>query len=80
MKKVLIAIKNCWKSLYRKNIQDYQEKDEIRPYRVAPVFGEGRTRVYYTNESVASCDDVYLESENELLYTPSQKKEMIFKL
>lgn len=40
----------------------------------------GRTRIYYANDSVANCDDVYLESENELLYTPSQKKEMIFKL
>ncbi len=24
-----------------------KEKDEIRPYRVAPVFGPGRTRMYY---------------------------------
>ena len=40
----------------------------------------GRTRVYYADQSIANCDDVYLESENELLYTPSQKKEMVFKL
>jgi hypothetical protein len=40
----------------------------------------GRTKVFYADKNVVNCDDVYLASENELLYTPSQKKEMIFKL
>ena len=34
----------------------------------------------YTDKRAISSDDVYLESENELLYTARQKKEMIFKL
>lgn len=39
-----------------------------------------KTRVYYVDERAISSDDVYLDSENELFYTHSQKKEMIFKL
>ena len=39
-----------------------------------------KTRVYYVDENAVSSDDVYLDSENELFYTHSQKKEMIFKL
>ena len=31
-------------------------KDEIRPYRVAPVFGEGRTRVYYKGVDLGLCN------------------------
>lgn len=42
--------------------------------------GANKTRVDYADAQVAKNDDLYLESENELLYTPSQKKEMIFKL
>ncbi len=33
-----------------------KSKDEIRPYRVAPVFGEGRTRVYYKGVDLALCN------------------------
>ena len=33
-----------------------KEKDEIRPYRVAPVFGEGRTRVYYKGVDLGLCN------------------------
>lgn len=33
-----------------------KEKDEIRPYRVAPVFGEGRTRVYYKGADLGLCN------------------------
>ena len=39
-----------------------------------------RTRVIYADGNAAASDDVYAETENELLYTPSQKKNMIFKL
>ncbi len=31
-------------------------KDEIRPYRVAPIFGEGRTRVYYKGVDLGLCN------------------------
>ena len=39
-----------------------------------------RTKILYTEDGIIGSDDVYLESENELLYTTSQKKDMIFKL
>ena len=31
-------------------------KDEIRPFRLAPVFGEGRTRVYYKGMDLGLCN------------------------
>lgn len=39
-----------------------------------------KTRVYYADKRSVSSDDVYIVNENELLYTPRQKKEMIFEL
>lgn len=33
-----------------------KSRDEIRPYRLAPVFGEGRTRVYYKGMDLALCN------------------------
>lgn len=33
-----------------------KSKDEIRPYRVAPIFGEGRTRVYYKGADLGLCN------------------------
>ena len=72
-------IRRCILEVARHTVRLYAQFSETgRVIKGKDEFG--RTRVYYTNESVASCDDVYLESENELLYTPSQKKEMIFKL
>ena len=32
-----------------------KEKDEIRPYRVAPIFGEGRTRLFYKGVDLGLC-------------------------
>ena len=32
-----------------------KEKDEIRPYRVAPIFGEGRTRIFYKGVDLGLC-------------------------
>ncbi len=40
----------------------------------------GKIQIYYADERAVGSDDVYLEGENELLYTHSQKKEMVFKL
>ncbi len=41
---------------------------------------QNNTKVLYAGKDSFNCDEVYLESENELLYSNSQKKEMIFKL
>ena len=40
----------------------------------------GKIKVYYADKQAIKSDDAYLESENELLYTNRQRKEMIFKL
>lgn len=39
-----------------------------------------KTKIYYADKKTALSDDVYMESENELLYTESQKKDMVLKL
>lgn len=39
-----------------------------------------KTRVCYADKRATDSDDVYLESENELLYTNRQKKQIIFEL
>lgn len=39
-----------------------------------------KTRIYYADKNTAFSDDVYMDGENELLYTDSQKKDMVFKL
>ena len=39
-----------------------------------------KTKVLYVDKSSTQSDDVYLDNENELLYTNTQKKDMIFKL
>ena len=33
-----------------------KSKDEIRPYRVAPIFGNGRTRVFYKGVDLGLCN------------------------
>lgn len=42
--------------------------------------GYNKTRVYYGDLDTVTSDDVYMEGENELLYTHSQRKDIIFKL
>lgn len=39
-----------------------------------------KIKILYVDKSSTQSDDVYLDNENELLYTNTQKKEMIFKL
>ena len=41
---------------------------------------QNKTKIYYADKSAVNSDDVYMDGENELLYTNSQKKEIIFKL
>lgn len=40
----------------------------------------GKIKVFYADKNAIETDDVYLENENELLYSHSQKKDMLFKL
>jgi hypothetical protein len=39
-----------------------------------------KAKIYYVDKNVLTADDVYLDSENELMYTPRQKKEMLLSL
>ncbi|MBQ0099036.1 MAG: hypothetical protein KBS91_00615 [Firmicutes bacterium] len=39
-----------------------------------------KTKIYYADKDAGKSDDVYLVNENELLYTETQKKEMLFKM
>ena len=41
---------------------------------------QNKTKTYYADKSAVNSDDVYMDGENELMYTNSQKKEIIFKL
>ena len=50
----------------------------VRAIKVQDEFN--KTKVLYFENSKNHSDDVYLENENELLYTNRQKKDMIFKL
>ena len=50
----------------------------IRAVKIQDEFN--KTKVLYFENGKNHSDDVYLENENELLYTNRQKKDMIFKL
>lgn len=40
----------------------------------------GKVHLYYFDKSALNSDEVFIQGENELLYTESQKKELLFKL
>ena len=42
--------------------------------------GNNKTKILYADKNAVNSDEVYLESENELLYTHSQRKAVIFDL
>ncbi|MBQ8197196.1 MAG: hypothetical protein IJZ73_03960 [Clostridia bacterium] len=50
----------------------------VKAITVRNVFG--KTGVYYVDGSTIGTDDVYLENENELLYTERQRKEVLLTL
>ena len=50
----------------------------VRPVKYQDEFN--KTKILYADKNVLESDDVYLDSENEMLYTHAQKKDMIFRL
>ena len=50
----------------------------ITPVKYQDEFN--KTKVFYADKNLLRSDDVYLDSENELLYTHAQKKDMVFRL
>ncbi len=72
-------IRRCFLAVAKLTVRLYgQFTSSVRVIKSKDAYG--RTRLYYADQNVVNCDDVYLESENELLYTHRQKKDMIFKL
>ncbi len=72
-------IRKCYLEISRHILWLYQQF--VKGVRaVKSVDGFDKTRIYYANKNTAFSDDVYLESENELMFTPAQKKEVIFDL
>ena len=72
-------IRRSFLSVAKKIIRLYaQFSDGVRAISVRGR--NNKTKVLYADGSTINSDDVYLESENELLYTESQRKEIVFKL
>lgn len=72
-------IRSCYVEISKHMIRLYaQFSVGIRAINVQDEFN--KTRVLYLPKGTIQSDDVYLENENELLYTNRQKKDMIFKL
>ena len=73
------AIRKCYVDISRQIIRLYaQFSAGVRAITYQDE--NNKTRILYADERAVNSDDVYLESENELLYTNRQKKEMIFNL
>lgn len=73
------TIRKCYLEIARQTIRLYaQFSVGLRMIKIRDSFN--KTRVLYADKTTVNSDDVYLENENELLYSHGQKKEMIFKL
>ncbi|MBE5749296.1 MAG: hypothetical protein E7346_00335 [Clostridiales bacterium] len=72
-------IRRCYVEIAKQTIRLFSQFTEgVRAVRYSDE--NNKTKVFYADERAVKSDDVYLENENELLYTHSQKKDMIFKL
>lgn len=72
-------IRECYLEIARQTIRLYaQFLTGVKQIRLTEV--GGKTMTYYADKNTVRSDDVYLENENELLYSDSRKKEMVFKL
>ncbi len=73
------TIRRSYLEISRQIIRLYaQFSAGVRAIRYQDDFN--KVRVVYADKTAVSSDDVYIVNENELLYTPRQKKQMIFKL
>jgi hypothetical protein len=72
-------IRRCYVEIAKQTIRLFSQFTEgVRAVRYSDE--NNKIKVLYADERAGKSDDVYLENENELLYTHSQKKDMIFKL
>ncbi len=73
------VIRKCYLEVARQAIRLYSQY--LVGVRAVKTFGENaKIQIFYADKSSVTSDDVYLENENELLYSNLQKKDMIFKL
>jgi hypothetical protein len=72
-------IRRCYVEVAKQILKLYaQFISGVRAINYTDEFG--KIKICYATEKTAITGDVYLQSENELLYTPIQKKEMLLKL
>ncbi len=72
-------IRNCYLEVSKHVLRLYSQFiTDIKAIKYLDAFG--KTKLIYADQKVASCDDVYLESENELMQTASQKKRFNFQV
>lgn len=73
------SIRRCYLEIARHTIRLYaQFMADIKAIKYQDSFN--KTRVYYADKKATASDDVYVENANELLYSDSQKKELLLKL
>lgn len=73
------SIRRCYLEIARQTIRLYaQFMADIKAIKYQDSFN--KTRVYYADKKATASDDVYVENANELLYSDSQKKELLLKL
>ena len=79
MTMVAESIRSCVVEIARKVLRLYaQFLNGVKVIRTQDEFN--KTKIYYAGREAFASDDVYLENENELLYSPAQKQEMVLKL
>lgn len=72
-------IRNCYRLIAKQVIRLYSQfMAGVRAIKYRDPFEN--TKIIYAEKKDMKSDDVYLENENELLYTNRQKKEIVFKL
>lgn len=72
-------IRNCYLEIAKQTIKLYaQFGSGMRAVKYQDSVG--KTKYMYVNGANGVSEDVYLESENELMQTVTQRKEMVFKL
>lgn len=72
-------VRKCYLEIAKHVLRLYQQfLSGVRAVKSTDPFD--KTRIYYADKNTVFSDDVYLESENELMFTPTQKKDMVFKL
>lgn len=72
-------IRRCYVEIARQIIRLYSQfMAKVKAVKYLDDFD--KTKIYYADKDAITSDDAFLENENELLYSDSQRKEIILKL